>query len=83
MLHLVEGITQTSASAVCAANIFHFTEHSSIVAKAFLKKNNVDVRLVSNANYESRFFDNSGRIIILDEEKLSSIKLSSGEKQIL
>ena len=42
--HLVDGIVQGGADAVAAANIFHYTEHSTIKAKGYLRQNNVDVR---------------------------------------
>jgi len=51
MEDFVEGIEEGHASAVAAANIFQYIEHSTIVAKAALKKAGVDVRLVTEANY--------------------------------
>ncbi len=43
--HLVAGATEAGASAVSAANIFHFTEHSTVRAKETLRAAGVDVRL--------------------------------------
>jgi cyclase len=42
--HLVDGILQGGADAVAAANIFHYTEHSTIKAKEYLRQNDIDVR---------------------------------------
>ncbi|HWI06566.1 MAG TPA: imidazole glycerol phosphate synthase cyclase subunit [Solirubrobacteraceae bacterium] len=42
--HLAEGALLAGASAVCAANIFHYTEHSTIRAKKVLLQAGVDVR---------------------------------------
>jgi cyclase len=42
--HLAAGILEAGASAVSAANIFHFTEHSTIRAKKELATAGVDVR---------------------------------------
>jgi imidazole glycerol-phosphate synthase subunit HisF len=42
--HLVEGV-RAGASAVSAANIFHFTEHSTQRAKKVMAEAGVDVRL--------------------------------------
>ena len=81
--HFSEGIKQTKASAVCAANIFHHIEHSTIIAKACLKQSDIDVRLVSDASYESRKFDDNGRLIMLDEHYLSKVNLKPGQKDIL
>jgi len=45
--HLVEGVTEGHASAVLAASIFHFGEHSIGEAKAHMAANGVAVRLRS------------------------------------
>lgn len=42
--HLLEGITEGHAEAVSAANIFHYTEHSTKKAKDFLRAAGVEVR---------------------------------------
>lgn len=42
--HMVEGIVQGKADAVAAANIFHYTEHSTKKAKEFLIEAGVDMR---------------------------------------
>ncbi len=43
--HLVQGLFEGRASAVAAANIFHFTEHSIIHAKKYMQSAGIDVRL--------------------------------------
>ena len=43
--HLVEGVTQGRASAVLAASIFHFGEHTIAEAKRHMAKAGVAVRL--------------------------------------
>lgn len=42
--HLVEGITIGGADAVAAANIFHYTEHSTKKAKNHMRHAGIDVR---------------------------------------
>lgn len=42
--HLADGVTEGGASAVLAASIFHFGEHSVAEAKAHLAKRGLDVR---------------------------------------
>ncbi|MEM9199618.1 MAG: imidazole glycerol phosphate synthase subunit HisF [Pseudomonadota bacterium] len=44
--HLVEGVREGGASAVLAASIFHFGEHSIAAAKAQMKAAGIPVRLV-------------------------------------
>lgn len=43
--HLVEGLIMGKANAVAAANFFHFTEHSIINAKKYMKSAGIDVRI--------------------------------------
>jgi cyclase len=43
--HLVEGVTEGHASAVLAASIFHFGEHTIREAKQHMAKHGVAVRL--------------------------------------
>jgi len=82
-MHFAEGIIEGRASAVAAANIFHFIEHSTIVAKAHLLKSGVDVRLDSDAKYEGREFDENGRLIMLSGKRLADIEFKPGSKDIL
>jgi len=42
--HLVDGIKNGNANAVAAANIFHYTEHSTFHAKKFLAEAGLEVR---------------------------------------
>jgi cyclase len=42
--HMVEGITVGKAEAVAAANIFHYTEHSTKKAKEYLIATGIDMR---------------------------------------
>lgn len=43
--HLVEGVDQGKADAVLAASIFHFGQYTIAEAKAYMRKQGVDVRL--------------------------------------
>lgn len=42
--HLVDGIILGGADAVAAANIFHYTEHSTKKAKEYMRSKGIDVR---------------------------------------
>jgi imidazole glycerol-phosphate synthase subunit HisF len=78
-----KGIIDGHASAVAASNIFHFIEHSTIVAKAHLLKSGIDIRLDSEANYRNREFDENGRLLTLSAGELSDIEFKSGKVGIL
>lgn len=71
--HFAPGIHDGGASAVAAANIFHYIEHSTIVAKAHLRRAGIDVRLDSLANYAKLDFDGQGRLLKLSDEELDEI----------
>jgi imidazole glycerol-phosphate synthase subunit HisF len=64
------GILKAGADAVAAANIFHHVEHSTILAKACLLDDGVNVRLDSQARYDNRRFDKFGRLLMLDSGRL-------------
>ena len=76
MRHFVEVITLGDASAVAAANIFQHIEHSTIVAKSFLRQHHVPVRLSTAAQYTSFVFDEDGRIMKKPDEELEDIWLT-------
>lgn len=67
------GILEGGASAVAAANIFHYIEHSTIVAKAHLRRAGVDVRLDSLAQYDKLQFDDQGRLLKLSDAALEQV----------
>lgn len=81
MEDLVKGITEGGASAVSAANIFHYTEHSTILAKTLLRKNGINIRLNSLANYEAFEFDDMGRLMKKSEDELNKIWFKKGKKE--
>ena len=69
--------TKGNADAVAAANIFLHSEHSTILAKSYLVSNDIDVRVDTDANYKMRSFDNIGRLITLDTDRLSEVEFVS------
>jgi len=81
--HFSHGIIEGGASAVAAANIFHYIEHSTIVAKAHLLRSGIDIRLDSDATYQGRDFDQSGRLIMLSGSRLTAIEFKRGVKDLL
>ena len=77
--HFAPGILKGGASAVAAANIFHHVEHSTILAKAHLLRDGVDVRLDSKARYDGREFDANGRLMMMDIDHLLEIEFQRGK----
>ena len=74
--HFHEGIVKGGASAVAAANIFHHIEHSTILAKAHMKKQGVNIRIDTSLNYLDREFDDDGRLMMLKSEELNNLELN-------
>ncbi|MEK6938035.1 MAG: imidazole glycerol phosphate synthase cyclase subunit [Nanoarchaeota archaeon] len=81
--HLLEGIALGKASAVAAGNFFHFTEHSPIVAKSYLRRKGINVRLDTYANYLWSEFDKLGRIAKYSEGHLSEIRFEYFPKETI
>ena len=81
--HFSSGISKGGASAVAAGNIFHYIEHSTIVAKMNLLQSGIDVRMDSEATYEGRQFDETGRLMMMSGKDLSKIELTKGSKDII
>jgi imidazole glycerol-phosphate synthase subunit HisF len=70
--HLQEG-ANLGASAVAAANFFHYSEHSVTTVKSCLKAANVNIRLDSYTTYHNFLFDSVGRIQKKDEALLERL----------
>lgn len=59
--HLSEAVLKGGCQAVAAANIFQHMEHSTIAAKAQMKRDGLDVRLSSEVQYADFSLDILGR----------------------
>jgi len=81
--HFSEGFNKAGATAVAAANYFHFTEHSPVTTKAFLREHGFDVRLDSYATYEGFEFDVMGRVSKRMEEYLDKLRFEYQPKEII
>ena len=74
---------KNGASAVAAANIFHHIEHSTILAKASLLRDKVDIRLDSDATYQHRDFDDNGRLLMMNSKQLDKIEFKKNKYRFL
>lgn len=81
--HLLEVLTHTNASAASAANLFHFSEHAVITAKAILHRNQVGIRLNTHADYSASAFDDSFRLEKHHEDLLENLLFEKIEKEII
>jgi imidazole glycerol-phosphate synthase subunit HisF len=73
--HFAAGFIEGNAMAVAAANYFHFTEHSPIITKAYLRSyTNIQTRDNKYIDYMGFLFDNLGRIKKRDENYFEKIR---------
>lgn len=80
--HILDVLEKTQASAVSAANFFHFAEHSVTTTKA-LAARSVLVRHETHARYENNCFDRFGRLLKKDDADLEELLYNRVEKEII
>jgi len=80
--HLLEGI-RLGASAVAAANFFHYTEHSVAVAKHFLETLGAGVRLDTLVTYDGFDHDGNGRLGKVDDDVLDRLRFKHVPEEVI
>ena len=80
--HFLDVLEKTGASAVAAANFFHFTEHSVTTTKALIAKS-ITIRHETYALYENNYFDKFGRLLKKDDAELEKLLYHRIEKEII
>ena len=80
--HFAEVFAQTNISAACAANFFHFTEHSVNTTKANVMKQ-IKVRLETHADYADNEFDETFRLLKKSDSILEDMLFIKIEKEII
>lgn len=81
--HFLEAFNKGNASAAAAGNFFHFTEHSPIVVKSFLKNNGLDIRLDTYADYQNINFDFMERAAKRPDSYLEKIRFEYQPEEII
>ena len=81
-LDFVKVLNETNVSAVCAANMFHFTEHSVNITKAIIKKH-MNVRLETHADYCDSAFDENYRLKKKEDQQLEEMLFVRIEKEVI
>ena len=72
-----------TVSAVAAANIFHFTEHSVLVAKAFIENANIELRQDTYADYRNHKFDEAGRVGKVSDDQLHELVFQHYPEEVI
>ncbi|MFA4870256.1 MAG: imidazole glycerol phosphate synthase cyclase subunit [Pedobacter sp.] len=78
----IKVFNETNVSAACAANFFHFTEHSVNITKSIIKRN-LDIRLETFADYNDSEYDGQLRLNKKTEEVLENMLFIRIEKEVI
>jgi len=81
--HFLEALGIDGVSAVAAGNFFHFTEHSVVVAKAYLKAVGIDIRLDTYPTYGEAEFAENGRILKKPDPVLEELIFEFIPKEVI
>lgn len=63
-------------SGLAAGNFFHYTEHSVLTIKSYLKKQKNNIRVDSYANYLNSKFSLDERVLVPDDKTLENLKFN-------
>jgi len=80
--HFDELFGKTSVSAGCAANFFHFTEHSVITTKSAMF-NRENIRLETSSKYKSDEIGANGRLVKKSDIELNQMLFVKIEKEVI
>ena len=80
--HFLDVLEQTSASAIAAANFFHFFEHSVTVTKALTSQYHA-IRHETHALYQGNDLDAMGRLLKKPDQTLESLLYLKIEKEVI
>ena len=82
-VHFKQVFERTNVRAACAANFFHYSEHSIIRLKAALLNDGPAVRLETSATYGDASCDDEGRLLKKSDDELERLLYIRIEKEII
>ena len=80
--HFLDVLKNTSASAIAAANFFHFFEHSVSISKALAEQYH-PIRYETYADYSGADLDQMGRLLKKSDSILESLLFLKIEKEVI
>jgi cyclase len=80
--HFLEAMN-FNVSALAAANFYHYSEHSAIATKSFLKQAGLDSRLDTYAMYDGCNFDEAGRVAKIEDGVLEKLRFESIPEEVI
>lgn len=81
--HFLRLFESTGAAAACAGNYFHYTEHSVVLCKTFLRRHGVNVRLDTSADYSEARLGRDGRLRKRDEGDLDALRFRHLPEEVI
>lgn len=76
-------VLRAGASAAAAGNMFHFTEHSPVLVKSYLRKHSIDVRIDSPFSYAHLRLDRDGRLIKSSDRYLDRLRFQIIREEVI
>lgn len=80
--HFLDVLEKTSASAIAAANFFHFFEHSVTITKALTQQHSA-IRHETHALYQDNDLDAMGRLLKKPDTTLEALLYLKIEKEVI
>jgi cyclase len=80
--HFLDVLEKTSASAIAAANFFHFFEHSVTITKALTRQHHA-IRHETHALYQANDLDTMGRLLKKPDTTLEALLYLKIEKEVI
>ena len=80
--HFLDALEKTSASAIAAANFFHFFEHSVTITKAMANQSH-PIRHETHALYQANDLDIMGRLLKKPDTTLEALLYLKLEKEVI
>lgn len=81
--HIHKALQHKKLSGCAVGNMFHFTEHSTIITKSYLHRKKLNIRFDNLYNYSDKKIDLYGRVQPLKYEKLINIKTKPSQKYLV
>jgi len=81
--HILEVFRESKVSAAAVGNYFHFMEHSPVIAKAYIRKHKINVRIDTTDKYTGVGFDENGRVEKRSEDYLERLKYEYIPKEVI
>jgi cyclase len=81
--HFKEVLDIPGVSAAAAGNYFHFTEHSILTTKAYLRRNGIKLRADTAADYYAHSTDDIGRLKKLPDAQLLDLVFERIEEEVI